>query len=193
MIQKYWFCVALFFSTAHPAYSAQRSERVKRGNSPTFLGDFQIIFPAFENSQEGDTEMKSADCTPNATICFELRKIKWMIHQFSPHILNWMVVMLNLFLCFFFNLFLPLNSEGVSLLYTPQYQYLKAVSLMFCPHILNVCQYFIQKLPCPSNCQSVGDIIFFSLSFKEMQILLLIKSKQMHTVRRRFVRLAFLF
>lgn len=63
---------------------------------------------------------------------------------------------------------------------------------MFCPHILNVSQYFIQKLPCPSNCQSVGDNFLF-LSFKEMQIKLLIKSKQMHIVRRRFVRLAFLF
>lgn len=64
---------------------------------------------------------------------------------------------------------------GLRLFYTPQYQYLKAVSPPFCPRILNVSQYFIQKLPCPSNCQSVG---FSFLSFKETQILLLIQSKQ---------------
>lgn len=58
--------------------------------------------------------------------------------------------------------------------------------LIFCPHILNVCQYFIQKLPSPTNCQSVGDI-FLSL----LRILLL--NQEMHKVSCRSVCLAFLF
>lgn len=45
-------CGFVFFN-GHPAYNAQRSERVYHGNSPTFLGDFQIIFPAFETQRKG--------------------------------------------------------------------------------------------------------------------------------------------
>lgn len=113
MIQKYWFFVALFFSTAHPAFSAQRSERVKHGNSPTFLGDFQIIFLLLKTQRKGTPRWKVQIVRQMQQICFELSKIKWMIHQFSPHILNRMVVMLNLFLCFPFYLFLTLNSGGL--------------------------------------------------------------------------------
>lgn len=56
----------------------QRSERVKHGN---FLYS-QIIFPAFEPGEKGDTEMKTADCTPNATNLF-LSKEK--LSYFSPY------------------------------------------------------------------------------------------------------------
>lgn len=79
---------------------------------------------------------------------------------------------------------------GLGLFYTPYYQYLKAVSLISCLHILNVSQYLIQKLPCPSNWPSVGVHYFFS--FEEGKLLLLIKSKWcllMHIVRCRFLHL----
>ncbi len=74
--KKKRFCVALFLflSVAHPAYSAQRSERVKHGD---FLGIFlkkKKKFPAFETEEKGDAERKDADCMPNATICFGVKK-----------------------------------------------------------------------------------------------------------------------
>lgn len=103
--KKKRFCVALFFSTAHPAYSAQRSERVNHGSFPTFSGDNpNNLFPAFETG--GNTEMKTSDCTPNATNLFLRNEA-----SVSPsHILNRMVMMLNLFLCFY--LFLTLKLGG---------------------------------------------------------------------------------
>lgn len=76
--------------------------------------------------------------------------------------------------CSRFIYFQQLCGRSLSLYYTPQHQYLKAV-FIFCPRIMNVSQYFIQKLPCPSNRHSVG--IHFIFSFKEMQIIL-IKSKR---------------
>lgn len=101
--------MALFFSTARPAYSAQRSERVKRGDFPTFSGDIQIIFPAFETGEKGNTEMKTADCTPNATnFSFSFFLSKEKLSEF-PHILNRMAVTLNLSLNFSFYLFLKLT------------------------------------------------------------------------------------
>lgn len=153
--KKKRFCVALFFSTAHPAYSAQRSERVNHGSFPTFSGDNpNNLFPAFETG--GNTEMKTSDCTPNATNLFLRNEA-----SVSPsHILNRMVMMLNLFLCFY--LFLTLKLGGWVCFTLLNISTLK-LSLLFCPHILNVSQYFIQKLPCPSHCQSVGVNYIFSL------------------------------
>lgn len=52
--------------------------------------------------------------------------------------------------------------------YTPQYQYYKAVSLVFCLHILNVSQYFIQKLPWLSVLLQLTTLFYFFL-FKEIQ------------------------
>lgn len=46
-IQRKRFYVALVFSTAHPAYGAQRSERV------AFLGRIRMIFPALVTGEKG--------------------------------------------------------------------------------------------------------------------------------------------
>lgn len=100
-------------------------------------------------------------------ICFWVKRSLSEWYVSFPEIADRMAVTLNLFLFLLFIYFCHLTG-GMSLFYTPQYQFFKAVSLVFCPHILNVSQYFIQKLPCPSNCQSLFFVFF--LSFKEMQI-----------------------
>lgn len=67
--------------------------------------------------------------------------------------------MLTLFLFFFLFIFWHLTGR-MSTLHSSISVLKKAVSFVFCPHFLNVSQYFIQKLPCPSNCQSVGVNVF---------------------------------
>lgn len=158
--------MALFSSAAHPAYCAQRSERVKHRS---FLGRHPNNLSCFWKQRDGGVpRWKSQIVKTNATNLFS-SKVNFPIYWIE-WLWRW------IYLSFSFYLFWTLNWGALRLFYTPQYQYLKAVPLLFCPRILNVSQYFIQKLPCPSNCQSVGFLFF--LSFEEMLILLLIKSKQ---------------
>lgn len=91
--------MALFFSTAHPAYSAQRSERVKHGNFPTFLGTLRWKLQIVCQMQ---------------LICFWVKK--WCIS--FPHVLNRMVMTLEVISPFFFIYFWHLNWRNESVLHS---------------------------------------------------------------------------
>lgn len=119
------FCVALFFSTVHPACNAQRSERVKSGHLPFFLGNNPN--PAFQTG--GNTEMKAADCKPNATNLFFNNE---MIHQ-SPSLICWIEWLWHLinFSVFLLIYFCHLNWGDASVLHSSISVLKKAVSLLF--------------------------------------------------------------
>lgn len=80
-----------------------------------------------------------------------------------PHILKQMGMIVEITYVFLFIYFWLLNGgRRASLFYTPQYQYLKAVSLIFYHHILNVIQHFNPEAALPIECPSVGVLLFFS-------------------------------
>lgn len=70
---------------------------LKESDMETFSGDIWIFFPAFETEEKGNTKRKAADRMPNATNLFWSKE---NLGEF-PHILGWMVVMLELFSQFF--------------------------------------------------------------------------------------------
>lgn len=110
----------------HTLLIVQRCESVKHGNFPTFLGDFQILFPALGTG--GTRRWKLQIECQMQWICFWVEKKLNEWWKSFPHLVKneWLRCRTSISLYLFWIL-----KWGRSLFYTPLYQYFKASVLTF--------------------------------------------------------------
>lgn len=122
-IQKMWLCAGVFL---HTLLIVQRCESVKHGNFATFLGDFQILFPALGTG--GTRRWKLQIECQMQWICFWVEKKLNEWWKSFPHLVKneWLRCRTSISLYLFWIL-----KWGRSLFYTPLYQYFKASVLTF--------------------------------------------------------------
>lgn len=147
----------------HTLLIVQRCESVKHGNFATFLGDFQILFPALGTG--GTRRWKLQIECQMQWICFWVEKKLNEWWKSFPHLVKneWLRCRTSISLYLFWIL-----KWGRSLFYTPLYQYFKASVLTFW---MSAC---ILSRSCLARLSVFWDNFILFISFKEMQILLFI-------------------
>lgn len=137
---------------------------LKESDTETFSGDIWIFFPAFETEEKGNTKRKAADRMPNATNLFWSKE---NLGEF-PHILGWMVVMLELFSQFFLLIYFWHLTGGTKSVLHSSISVLKSCLLFAVLASWMSASILFRSCLAHLNCRSFG-VLSFSLSLSLFQ------------------------